>query len=144
MATTSGPRRRRPPLSIRLSEKERADLEARAGDQPLSAFIKDRLFRPSAGGRGNAVDRPLIARVLAHLGSSDIARNLARLADAAEAGALPVDQVTRSQLEDACRDIRLMRLALMWMLRKQAGAEPAGEKVSNLIDQFEAAAKVTR
>ena len=40
--------RRQPPLSIRLTPQERTDLEARAGDLPVSTYAKSLLFAVTA------------------------------------------------------------------------------------------------
>lgn len=110
--------KRLPPLSIRLTVEERADLEARAGDVPVSAYAKSLLFASGARAlrlspRNPTLDHQILAQLLAALGRSEIAPQLRDRADAARSGSLPVDEVTHAELKRCCADIGWMRDQLM-------------------------------
>lgn len=106
------------PLSIRLSVAERAELDRRAGDMPVSAYVKARLFgeayRPASRARRRmSADRVLLAQILGQLGGSGLSASLREMARAAETGSLHVDDLTASYLRDACNDVRNMHLRLL-------------------------------
>lgn len=113
------PRKRRlSPLSIRLTAAERADLEARAGDQPVSTYAKSLLFAVTARAarlspRNPSLDHQILAQLLGALGRAEIAPNLRELSDAARSGSLPLDELTTCQLHEACHDVAIMRAELM-------------------------------
>lgn len=104
-------------LSVRLTSDERDALEARAGGQTLSTYVKQTLFNgPVAIPRGSGItvaNRTLLAHLLATLGGSRIAPNLERLAEEAKLGNLFCDEETTGRLIEACDDVRLMHNALM-------------------------------
>ena len=84
------------PFSLRLSFRERALLDEMAGNRPLGAYIRARLFGDQTSPRKlhqrrASVDHQALAQALAILGQSRIASNLNQLAKAANIGALPVD-----------------------------------------------------
>ena len=111
-------RRRNAPLSIRLSPSERADLEARAGDVPVSTYAKILLFAVTAkrarlSPRNPTLDHQIIGQLLGALGRAEIAQHLRELAEAARSGSLPLDEITTAQLHEACHDVALMRSELM-------------------------------
>lgn len=111
------------PFSIRLSEGERAMLAREAGKLSLAAHIRRKLLGdalPSERTRGNSLKRPIpkadhaaLAKVLALLGRSELARSLDALARAAVMGALPVSPQLTQELHAACAHIRIMRDTLM-------------------------------
>lgn len=110
--------RRLPPLSIRLSRAERAELEARAGDLPISTYAKSLLFAVTAkparlSPRNPSLDHQILGQLLEALGQAEIAPHLAVLADAARSGSLPFDDVTADQIERRVTDIAWMRSQLM-------------------------------
>ena len=109
--------KRPPPFSLRLNEQERAYLIDRANGAPLSAFIKSRLFdgQPLRARRTGSIieDREAFAHALALLGKSDLARNVASLARAAEVGALAVDPDTEATLLIASQQIQHIRTMMM-------------------------------
>jgi hypothetical protein len=109
MSDTLG--KRPSPLSIRLSAEERNELEALAGGEPLSTYVKRRLF--DHDGQRKSANPALLAQLLATLGRSHVAGNLERLTRDAEFGILVADKETVRTLRDACDDIRLMHNALM-------------------------------
>lgn len=114
----SVPKRRLPPFSLRLSAKEKADLVARAGDVPVSAYAKSLLFADGVKAlrlspRNPTLDHQILGQLLAQLGRSEIASDLAVLADAVRSGSLPMDEVTIGQIERSCSDIAMVRTRLM-------------------------------
>lgn len=111
-------KRRQPPLSIRLTPEERADLEARAGDLPVSAYAKSLLFAVTArparlSQRNPSLDHQILGQLLGALGRSEIAPHLRELAESARSGSLPLDEITTAQLHEACQDVAVMRSELM-------------------------------
>lgn len=75
---------------VRISDVERAMLERRAGNQPLSAYVRAQLFGDNAQKR-RAVRRPKtndaeFAKALALLGQSRFSSNLNQIAKAANTG----------------------------------------------------------
>ncbi len=110
--------KRPPPFSLRLTEAERATLIAQANGVPLGAYVKARLFEGDpiqVRGRAPSIqhDRQALAQALALLGQSDLARNIAALARAAEIGALPVDPDTEAMLRSIRDDVREIRALVM-------------------------------
>lgn len=109
--------KRPPPFSLRLTEQERAYLTDRANGAPLSSFIKAKLFdkQPLRTRRTGSIieDREAFAHALALLGKSDLARNVASLARAAEVGALAVDPDTEATLLIASQQIQHIRTMMM-------------------------------
>ncbi|MCB9978548.1 MAG: hypothetical protein H6862_02925 [Rhodospirillales bacterium] len=112
---------KRPPLSpfcLRLTLQERQILEREAGDAPVGAYIRSRLFaqdhpRPRLRPRRPGVDREALGRLLAGLGESRIASNLDQLARAASSGSLPVCDDTARQIVEACTHVQWMRRTLI-------------------------------
>lgn len=107
-----------PPFSLRLTFEERAALEAAAGDTPLGAYIRERMFDASRPPRRTRNKRPVadhkeLARLMAMLGNARLASNLNQLAHHANSGSLPVTPDTERALRRACDDVRFMRMTLM-------------------------------
>lgn len=120
-------KQRAAPLSVRLSDAERSFLSVRAGQQPLSTYVKSVLF----GSEGRTayrpdMDRQAVAQVLAMLGKSGLADSLARIARQAEAGTLYCDASLHAQIGSACLDVAALRALLMRALGKDT-APPAGD-----------------
>ena len=88
------------PFSIRLSDAERRQLEREAGSQPLGSYMRSKLL-------GN--DKRTLARILAALGSSDLAASMREIAQAARAGALQDSDDLQLSLRAACLTIEKMR-----------------------------------
>ena len=122
--------KRTPPFSLRLSDEERAHLTKLANGDPLGRFIKTclPLNGQSAPRRVSRsfldADRVLLARVLDALGRSRLASNLNQLAKAANSGALPVMPETENDLRAACRDVRVIRHAVIRALGPSGGTSP--------------------
>jgi len=79
MALNASPEHNQPnddtprPFSLRLSAKQRRDLEVRAGGMPLGEYIRSQLFasdapRPPSRGPRPVKDHKALAEVLARLG----------------------------------------------------------------------------
>lgn len=115
-----------PPFSLRLTFEERARLEAEAGDMPLGAYIRAKLFEePAPDRRPRRAKRPVkdqqaLASVLGELGKSRIANNLNQLAKAVNSGSLPITPETERSLREACVEIHWLRTTLMEALGLQA------------------------
>jgi hypothetical protein len=106
------------PFAIRLTSDERAELNRRAGEMAVGAYIKGCLFADAAkrkrrGARAPVKDHTALAHVLASLGQSRLAENMTALANAAESGTLVLNDDTPRVLAEACEDIVVMRLLLM-------------------------------
>lgn len=117
--TTSGntPGKRLPPFSIRLTPDERAYLIDRANGAPLASYVKAKLFdQGSLRTRRTGLvieDREAFARALALLGKSELAKNVASLARAAEVGALALDPDTEAALQASSQHIQQIRAMIM-------------------------------
>ena len=74
------------------------------------------------GSRKDAADQTGLAKVLGMQGQSRLANNLYQIAKAAHIGVIVLTPALIEQIEDACRDIRIMRDALLAAL----GFPPAG------------------
>ncbi|MEM8542031.1 MAG: plasmid mobilization relaxosome protein MobC, partial [Pseudomonadota bacterium] len=103
-----------PPLSIRLTEAERASLEKAAGNKTLSAHIRECALGNAAQKRKSRHRNPVkdhesIARILGLLGKSRIANNLNQLAKDANCGVLVLDEDTNAKIEEAYAHIVSMR-----------------------------------
>ncbi len=118
------------PLSIRLSQAERAALERRAVGVGLSTFVKSVALHGAAPGvrRTASADQVLLAQLLGQLGASGLVASMRDLAAAADSGSLYVDDLVVRRLHDACDDIRAMHLHLLKALGMKA-QRPARETV---------------
>jgi len=126
-------RKKTPPFSLRLTFEERARLEELAGNEPLGAYIKRKVFDGKGAGTKRARSRkrrPIkderrLAQVLAMLGQSRIANNLNQLAKAANLGTLPMMPDTERDIRRACADVALMRRELLRALGHRSDVEPS-------------------
>lgn len=105
-------------LSVRLTPEEHLRLEAEAGNQPLSWYVRSKLLGKKASKRkirgGHVVkDHEALGHVLGLLGATDMASSLSVLAKAAQSGSLPLTPETEKALIAACDLIRDMHKALM-------------------------------
>lgn len=108
--------KRASPISLRLNEEERAQLERDAAGMSVSAYIRDRLFGDGASqrktrGKFPVKDHKTLAQVLSALGRSGIARDLDALRSASAAGGL--DAAQARVLNRACDDVAAMRRDLV-------------------------------
>lgn len=107
-----------PPFSIRLTFEERARLEQDAGDMPLGAYVRSRVFDERHGRRRTRGKRPVkdhkaMAELLIKLGDSRLSSNLNQLARSANMGTLFVTPETERALIHAAKDIADMRRLLL-------------------------------
>ena len=113
-------KKRLPPLSIRLSETERARLKEDAGGKPLSTYAKERIFRASPSKAGKLDDAAALARVLSALGQTELFRNLGTLVQAIEDGDVTLTPEKEQQIGAACAAVLLMRNDLIRALGLKA------------------------
>ena len=119
-------RRYPPPFSLRLTFEERAALDKAAGDMPVGAYVRSRLFdtdTPPRRPRGKqpVKDYEALGQVLGLLGQARLAQNLNQLARAVNSGSLPVTPDTEAALYQACADVHRMRAELLRALGQQPG-----------------------
>ncbi len=119
---TAKPKKKRPsPLSLRLSDEERAQLHLDAGSLAVGAYIRKKLFGDNArlrkskrrNHRRPSIDHEQIAKLLGMLGQSELGPSLIAIAMAAETGSLPVTPELTDELYQACDDVRQMRSTLI-------------------------------
>ncbi|WP_316364694.1 hypothetical protein [Candidatus Thiodiazotropha sp. CDECU1] len=115
------------PFSLRLSTSERAYLEELAGNQPLGAYIRDRLLGEKAHKRRRfrkpQINDEMAARFLAELGKSRYASNLNQLSKAVHTGTLDVSQDVEQEIREACESVQIMRDVLMQVFGVLPGRE---------------------
>lgn len=108
---------RPPPFSLRLTFEDRARLEREAAGMPLGAYIRERLLSaspiPQRRYQFPVKDRQSLIKALGLLGQSRLANNVNQLAKAANLGTLPVSPETEAELQEAARDIALIRDSLL-------------------------------
>lgn len=108
--TAPATRKRPAPLSIRLSACERKRLEKLAGDQPLSRFIKERIFADSRLSDAEIMDRyEMLARILSALGESDVFSNLDVISQNIKNGNLVLNDELEEQIATTCLLVLEMR-----------------------------------
>ncbi len=127
-------KRKRPlPISIRVTEKEKARLQEMAGMMAISSFIRKKLFDDDEAKRSKrytkiqykpSIDHAEIARLLGMFGQSELARSIIALSLAAQAGELETSPEISNKLEQACDDIHEIKVALIMAL----GVKPQGER----------------
>lgn len=107
------------PVTLRLTEEERAMLEDWSRGSSMSAYIRKCLFEDKESKRKKPrrpeviADHQALAQVLGMLGSSRIANNLNQLAFHANTGSLIVDQETIDKINEAYSHICVLRLELL-------------------------------
>ncbi|QHQ35235.1 plasmid mobilization protein [Algicella marina] len=107
-------RKRVAPVSVRLSEEERAILEEQAGGLSLSAHIRERMFgeetKPrKSRGRSPVKDHAKLAHVLRLLGETNLARDLSDLQWSVEEGQVCLSAKSEELLRLACVSVIQMR-----------------------------------
>ena len=110
---TTPPRPKLKPMTFRVTDSERVEIKAFAGSQSVSEYVRESaLHKKSRRKRRVKVITPSqenAARILGLLGQSGILANLAKIADAAESGALPVTEELSEELRNACALIIAIR-----------------------------------
>lgn len=112
------------PVTLRLTEAERAQLEDMAAGRTLSSYIRSRLFKKQEKRRkrrsGSVVaDKKAIAEALALLGQLRMANNLNQLAHQANIGALVIEDRERSKIDEAYSYILSLRGLLVAALGQE-------------------------
>jgi hypothetical protein len=106
-----------PRVTVRLSQDDHARLTDLAGGMALSTYLRAAALGqdlPRRRAAGLAVqDREAIAQLLGLLGQSRIANNLNQLAHQANIGTLPVDEETKTDIDEAYRLVVSVRATLM-------------------------------
>ena len=116
---TQNPNTKSRPFSLRLTPEERSRLERQAGSRPLGEYIRSCLLggqqtkRRASRAQFPTKDRQAIAKVLALLGKSSLGASLAKFAESARIGALPVTEETELMLRRACADIAAIKSLIM-------------------------------
>ncbi|OED36900.1 hypothetical protein AB833_25795 [Chromatiales bacterium (ex Bugula neritina AB1)] len=106
------------PITLRVTDEERAQLKKLSAGQPVSAYIRECLFGSQRSKRSRAryqpvADQQAFAKLLAPLGQTRIANNLNQLAHHANCGTLIVNTEVLEQIEEAYRYIQEMRVTLV-------------------------------
>lgn len=107
------------PFSVRLTPEERLLLEKRAGVRSLGEYIRERLLgaqrrKPkSSRNQFPTADKQSLAKALALLGRTSLGSSMAKLAEAARLGTLPVSEETERMLQQACADIATIKSLIM-------------------------------
>ena len=106
------------PFSLRLTFEERAALEQSAGNRPLGAYIRSKLFGGTEAPRKRRSrtrkplkDEKALGELLGKLGESRLASNVNQLAKAANSGSLPVTPDTEKALQNRAIRERYIRSA---------------------------------
>lgn len=116
------PKRHRPsPLSIRITDEERAILERKAGKRSLGAYVRDAALGEEQAPRRKAAAKPsldyaLLGQILGKLGQSEQVACLFLLLAAAEADRITMAEEERTALHAACADMREVRALVMGAL----------------------------
>ena len=102
------------PVTLRLTEDERVQLEKDADGSSLSAHIRWCVLK-KGGARKNTPlkDRKALAQVLGLLGQTRIANNLNQIAYEANCGSLLMDEETEKEIKLACAHIAWIRVKLI-------------------------------
>ena len=100
------------PVSVRFTDLERAELERKAGDLTLSAYVRSRCIGDIAAAHRTRGKRPVkdyeaLSQVLGMLGRSQLPNNVNQIAKAVNTGTLALPEVTNAALRQAAFDIAL-------------------------------------
>ena len=123
--TAKSSRRAISPLTLRLTEEERANLEELAAGMTLSTYVRACVFGQEAKRRkrrskDTIEDKKAAAEALALLGQSRIANNLNQLAYHANIGALEVGDAERAKIDEAYAHVLAIRALLLQALGKSS------------------------
>ncbi|MEM6780331.1 MAG: hypothetical protein AAF569_00550 [Pseudomonadota bacterium] len=112
-------------ISVRVTEEEKATLQAMAGTMALAHFIRKKALGDDAENRAKqhqvkprtpSVDSKEIARLLGMFGQSELATSMLALSLAATQGNIDVTPELEDKIESACDDIHTIKLALILAL----------------------------
>lgn len=107
-----------PPLSVRFTDEERAELERKACDLTLSAYVRSRCIGESAEPHRTRGKRPVkdyeaLGQVLGLLGRSQLPNNVNQIAKALNIDATDTPHDIDEQIRQAAFDIAYIRMTLM-------------------------------
>ncbi len=105
-----------PPYSLRLTFEERQRLDRDAGNMPISAYIRERLFdEPSPRRRisPRLKEQEIFLEILKEFSDMRIANNLNQLAKASHEGRLILAPKTQENLEQACEAIKAIKTEIL-------------------------------
>jgi len=118
MDASSNSKPKRPaPLSIRLSDEERAILLHRAGSMPVSTYVKSVALGADVPSyrmrrRTPSNDDKLLAQILMRMGSTRVANNLNQIAKHLNQGTLILDEELEVDIGQAVADVAWIRMTL--------------------------------
>ena len=116
------------PVSVRFTDAERAELERKAGDLTLSAYVRSRCVGDIAAAHRTRGKRPVkdyeaLSQVLGMLGRSQLPNNVNQIAKAVNTGALSLPENTDAALRQAAFDIAYIRMTLIKALGLKDGGK---------------------
>lgn len=103
------------PFSLRLTARERALLEYKAGTMPLGAYIRMCLFdkpTPRIKQRRIAQDQKQLAQIMAFISATRIPGNLNQIAKAINSGTIIVTEDIERDIKQACEGIEFIKAAI--------------------------------
>ncbi|CAM3739857.1 plasmid mobilization protein [Litorimonas haliclonae] len=106
------------PICVRFTDNERAELERKAGDLTLSAYVRSRCVGKTAERHRTRGKRPVkdyeaLCKVLGALGKSKLPNNVNQIAKAINTGTLALPAVTEAAILEAAYNIAYIRLTLI-------------------------------
>lgn len=113
------------PISFRVNAKQKAMIRCFADrrDQSVSQYVRSVVLCGEVDGSGSQRGQPdptfrieTAAKILGALGESGVLANLSALAEAAEAGALPLSAELEAELHNACALVLAIRNDLIGAL----------------------------
>ena len=122
MSVPQSKTKRPAPLSLRLTDAERQQLNDQAGSMPLGSYIKSVVFADEATKyrktpKPPVAEQQLLAEVLARLGESRTANNLNQIAKHLNQGTLVVDDDLDADLRQAVAEVVWLRTIILQALR---------------------------
>jgi len=99
------------PMSFRVTAREKSKIKSLAGGGSVSAYLRKTALKGDVSKRKSdiSIKVDMAARILGMLGQAGVYDSLARIADAAESGALPVTDELIDELRNACAMVLAMR-----------------------------------
>ena len=120
--------RHTPPFSLRLTQDERERLNADAGDWPVGAYVRSRLFdAPSPRKRSSRrldADRRIMLQILSELGKQHVSSSLNQTLKSIQDGEMEVTPELVGMLKKTRADLRDIKRLLKNAL---SGITPEGD-----------------
>ncbi len=115
------------PVSVRFTNEERAELERKAGDLTLSAYVRSRCVSDVAPAHRMCGKRPVkdyeaLSQVLGALGRSNLTNNVNQIAKAVNRNGAALPDDMDAALRQAAFDIAYIRMTLIKALGLKDGA----------------------